>query len=218
MKTTGKKRAILELIGFGYPLLIVLIAIIPIQADYLSTLVYRLKLNIYLPPELIAFIFLVVFAIYIVRIVKSPSNLRLLTSLLITELTLTLIVNKLLLVQLIDLIVSEHIFLKIPSYLLDLVSRISFGLFVIGVIILFVGTIRLMLRLIANLKAKLKEPQIDIGPVEVQIPRVNMNTQSIIPALIITIVIFGIMFYIVYDIYQITQDNRWEPSTQIREY
>lgn len=209
---------ILETIAYSYPLIIVLLFKISIPRDYLSDLVYSYQLNIYLPSELVALLFLIMFGLHIIKMAVTTSEENVTKNLLISELLMTLILNKLFLIQLTGLIIDQYLFIRIPNSIFVIINAFSLALMLVGIVLLFVMIVIAIIKLISKNKRALKKPQINIGPVEVSVPTVDMNKQSILPALLITLIVFGFVFYAAYDIYQITQDNRWQPPSATSEY
>lgn len=209
---------ILESIAYSYPLIIVLLFLISIPRDYLSDLVYSYQLNIYLPSKLVVLLFLIIFGLHIAKMAVTTEEGSVAKSLLISELSMTLILNKLFLIQLTGLIIDQYLFIRIPNSIFVIINVFSFALMLVGIIILLVIIGIAIIKLISKSKRALKKPQINIGPVEVPVPTVDMNKQSILPALLITLIVFGLLFYAAYDLYQITQDNRWQPPTAASEY
>ncbi len=207
-----------EAFAYGYLLVIVLLSLVNISNPYLSDLVYSYKLNIYIPAKFIALIFIMVFAIHIIKMLISQSNNKVITSLLLSELSLTLILNKLILIQFTGLIIDQNMFLKIPANIFGVINMISTILMLVGIIIVLIPIGKSVIRFVLTTLAILSKPKIEIGPVEVPVPSIDMNKQSILPALIITLIVFGLMFYLAYDLYQIIQDNSWQPMYETSEY
>ncbi|WOO88252.1 hypothetical protein R2F61_04820 [Mollicutes bacterium LVI A0078] len=208
---------ILKGVAYSYPLIIAVLFLVSISRDYLSDLVYSYQLNIYFPSKLVVLLYLIIFVLHIVKMAVTTSEESVTRSLLLSELCMTLILNKLLLIQLTGLIIEQYKFNRIAPSILGIINAFSLALMLVGIILLFVMIGIAIIKLIPKIKEALKKPQINLGPVGVPVPTVDMSKQSILPALLVTLIVFGLLFYAAYDLYQITQDNRWQPPTETSE-